>query len=1174
MRRWTRRILLIFLLAIVLVAIAVQIALSTDYPRRIVLAQVQQQLGLRIEASGMSTGWLGGTTLRDVRISLPLGKSSFLDMPEMSLSHTALIPLAVLRNFELKSIDLKQPTLIVQRDQNGRWNLQDVVELLAKVGGTPEPGTRKRPPRLPRLRLTNGAITIIERNGQKATISPLTVEGDPDGPLAYRYDAKVADRFHAVGEVAPGENWKHQASVFIDPRDWLVPWTANPPTPLLINAKWSGIVDKNVLHGRLLLQEAKYETFTATGRVLVDASAGVTVLTPQGLDITTPLPQVPRVHIASGTVQVDGLKLTARQLRVGAVGGDAQVDGVADIGAKSAEFNGVWLDLALPGNIRHSGNVALKLRTPFPDRPEITGTIVTRGKAPEGQWDAELRIDGAGLSWSDIDWTVRMQRGEWASKFPLTAENFTARVAQRGPVLTLTEVDWPNHQVFASGKYDHRNKSWSLRLRGQETAQATVNFSLDVRGDRERVLLKELMLQAQGAEFKADGTYSMGVPKPVDLRVYLSHSPQSDGTLEDLPIRGACTAEGHLGGTLWAENPNEPKRNLAFTGTLRARDFELLDRRYGDIRGVLEGTINDNNAEFTVNNLKLLGGLWQLNGSYHYNGKSVASEPLRVKVVAQKLAMKDVAELIRAPEMTGEVGGEWIIEIPFPRPRRGAIAARGGFHATNIAAKGFDVDDIVGQSTLENGVFRADPITLRRAEREVTGTATVSIQTTLAQPKRPTLKISTQTWPVRLGGDAIAAVTLDTSLAIDAASQGAVGPINARAAIATTQRAIGEATLEGHVEGRVATLEKILVNAAGGKAEGRAIIDADHPTATTATFTWDKIDGQRLADLLPELATLSGSFSGQATLDPATAERALEPLRLTVGITPVDAKFRAVAVGPMKLSAFLNIGPKFSVERIVLDELPSEHRAREQRERELDERKIKPSDRPLEWNDLRLADGRVRLWGRRNEHESGGVQTHIIADFSDLNVDQIVRSIVLNGKEVPGRATGQLVLHGDPQQRDLLFGEGHVDLTHSDLANIKAFAFLYNAMHIGGAPKTPIGYGSLDLSLQASTLRFESLRYFNRGTEARSDAIEIGDVWHMPHSTVAGYLVGTARPLEGIKLPFLADADKILSVVQSGLTTVKIQGTIENYNVSLGALSEVGEGLRQLIAGDVQATKK
>ena len=75
MRRWSLRILIALAILLIVVVAVTQAVLSlTDIPDRIVLKQVQQQLGLRMTAASVDTGWFGSTVLKDVTLSLPLAE--------------------------------------------------------------------------------------------------------------------------------------------------------------------------------------------------------------------------------------------------------------------------------------------------------------------------------------------------------------------------------------------------------------------------------------------------------------------------------------------------------------------------------------------------------------------------------------------------------------------------------------------------------------------------------------------------------------------------------------------------------------------------------------------------------------------------------------------------------------------------------------------------------------------------------------------------------------------------------------------------------------------------------------------------------------------------------------------------------------------------------------------
>src|SRR5205807_568692 len=93
--------------------------------------------------------------------------------------------------------------------------------------------------------------------------------------------------------------------------------------------------------------------------------------------------------------------------------------------------------------------------------------------------------------------------------------------------------------------------------------------------------------------------------------------------------------------------------------------------------------------------------------------------------------------------------------------------------------------------------------------------------------------------------------------------------------------------------------------------------------------------------------------------------------------------------------------------------------------------------------------------------------------------------------------------------------------------------------------------------------------YFNRGVEARGTG-QIKHIWKGTEAEPDAYVIGSARPLKDLKVPFAADVDKILSVVQQGVTTVHVIGTVENPKVKSAAFGDIGQALRSVILSDVK----
>src|SRR5438552_18514392 len=110
------------------------------------------------------------------------------------------------------------------------------------------------------------------------------------------------------------------------------------------------------------------------------------------------------------------------------MGRQSQLDSTGDLAAKTADVNGIWQELIAPGQVRHSGNIHLTVKSPFPGRPQVAAQITTRGHVPTGSWDGEVNLQGAGRNWSEMDWLINLPRLNWSAKMPLAIAELSARV--------------------------------------------------------------------------------------------------------------------------------------------------------------------------------------------------------------------------------------------------------------------------------------------------------------------------------------------------------------------------------------------------------------------------------------------------------------------------------------------------------------------------------------------------------------------------------------------------------------------------------------------------------------------------------------------------------------------------------------------------------------------------
>ena len=81
------------------------------------------------------------------------------------------------------------------------------------------------------------------------------------------------------------------------------------------------------------------------------------------------------------------------------------------------------------------------------------------------------------------------------------------------------------------------------------------------------------------------------------------------------------------------------------------------------------------------------------------------------------------------------------------------------------------------------------------------------------------------------------------------------------------------------------------------------------------------------------------------------------------------------------------------------------------------------------------------------------------------------------------------------------------------------------------------------------------------------EAVPIIAIFAGPQSPVNGVAVGAVRPLKDINLPFFSDLDRALRVVQTGAASVRVSGTLAEYESKLVPFAEISSAFHRLITG-------
>src|SRR5688500_10524219 len=74
-------------------------------------------------------------------------------------------------------------------------------------------------------------------------------------------------------------------------------------------------------------------------------------------------------------------------------------------------------------------------------------------------------------------------------------------------------------------------------------------------------------------------------------------------------------------------------------------------------------------------------------------------------------------------------------------------------------------------------------------------------------------------------------------------------------------------------------------------------------------------------------------------------------------------------------------------------------------------------------------------------------------------------------------------------------------------------------------------------------------------------------VWLLPRSPIAGTAFGSARPLASLNLPFIAEFDRILALVQEDLIAFGFDGLVDDPNVYQLGLEGLGRDIRAALFG-------
>ena len=1231
-RHWFRRIVIGVLLLLLVLAVAVQLVLWSNLPKRLVLQQLQNQLGLRVNASSLTTGWLGNTNLREVTLGLPMVEESFLDMPRMKVKHTSLFGLLLRRPVSVDLIELHNPTLYVTRDETGRWNLQQVAELVAKAGGSKpaDESAKSARPELPEVRVVDGTVVVHDYNKAEQKIRPLQVHGRPDPKtpgILWRYDVEVPDHLSLVGQVIPGAPWSHEVNVAVSNIDeWVEPWSPGFPDDAQLAASWRGQTTEGGVSGRLDLEKAQAAGAGAKGVVLVSSEAGTVTLRPDGLTVTTGNAAVAEAKIASGAIVYDGRSLRTDRLFIAALGGQARVDADYTLATHSGQLSAEWLEVNT-GALRHSGSLQAKVGATFQDRPQLEATLVSRGVSPDGPWDATVQVNGTSAGgWADMDYAITARQLDWQGNYPLDLDGLTAKLETRVDdqskqrVVRLAQLTSPGNQVESVGEYNLATQNWKFWISlnalpipgesaggtsvgvaqrnenaaarpeaGGENAQAKQNAAslavvLNAWGDPEKLEIGQFVVRGAELETTASGVYVYDQPSPLDLAVKLRHIPPRVEERDRPPVYGYISGEASVRGTLF--NP----RNLKLEGKLLGEGVTAYKRSIGDLNVKVTGEADNNHAVLKSEQLELLKGQWSFDALYTKQSRAVTMNlrvaELDLREVGDLLAPFDPNDTrpVRRTEqetdlISGRLSGEWNFEVGNADKDR--VRVNGAVRVADLRAPGFAADSMEARTVLEDGTLTLGPVALRRAitravdgqQRRIDGRADASVSADLDDLTQIVASLKLQTWPIELGEAGFVDVSGGTEkLVIDLASDP-----DANQKILPGKSAAGSINFVTNITYK-------------GQALGKTEILGD--------FLGRMLDLRKF-----DIQTLDGNVNGNGVIE---LEKPLEARAFftwenvnsqrLVELFPALQGLEGVYTGRLRVQP--SVDPRALGPLAVSYEMTPQngrYKALQIGRTVLlgyaDLNRFVLNDPADIASTMEIGGGLLKLWGRVSYHDlqstKDAVSSQLLIDFANLDLNQIVKAANPEANNTPGRLDGSLTVIGatrgprvEPRRPGVEpppFGQklataitvhGPVRLSEAKLGRLPVFSQLYDLMSLGQNVKDNNGVGAVQVRLENGTLSLNNLTYFNRGTEIRSPGFTFERVWEMPQSPISGTAFGSARPLASLNLPFIAEADRLIALLSEDLIAIGVRGTVDDPQPYQLGLEGLGRDIRSAIFGD------
>ncbi|MFB3431396.1 MAG: hypothetical protein ABL309_10795 [Phycisphaerales bacterium] len=1134
MKRWLIRIIISAAVLLVLIAVAVQIVLSTDVPKNIVLDAIRKQTGLSVDASSLRTSWGGHTTLEDFEAALPLESDPFVRVRRVTVRHHSLIRLALTRSLGLSELRIVDPVVDLRTDPSEQWNLIEAAQIAAGARQPRDPADASVPD-LPRLIIRNAEVNVALPDGRTLQYTPFEIHGTPDGPLAWNFTLTLEDRIAIDGRLAPGAGWAHRVEFDVDEvRSLIEPFVAELPEPLDASGVWTGDIRSGSLAGSLAIDTLHAGELGAFGRI--DAAldgldlrvqpSGLTVTQGRGAGALT-------VRLEQGTAVLSTTDLTLQKLtgRVEHIA-DFHASGAWSLESRSGTAELEWQSTEAASLTTAGSLSAQASRAPLGEA-RLLATVDTTGALDGTDWQISTVLNAVGESWQTMNAAAQIQQATVTRED--ASANFDgamARATLNWPNIAIDEFTVPGRtgtSAQITGAFNAESYGWSIVASADEwRPRATIpslpdralSFDLTARGDRAHAQIDEFTSTYDGATARLSGR--LGFEGELDSQLTFN-AVAPDG----LSLTGLRTeridATGTATGTL---RPLD--LNIDATSTVQAVSYN--DQPVGPLVLKMRAHADESAVELTIDPTTLLDGEVSATASF-----ARGEVHIDTALSASGVSLARLGTLLRVPQpLSGLAGADIEATIPFDDPT--SAVATGEWLVQEIQTDEFG--SLSGEGTLRvgDGRLTLPEAVLRSGEGELRASAEMNLD----QPDPIAASFRLADWPLELPEQRVSAkASAEGEVELLLSPLGASGAVETEVALRYNGQDAGTLRASTSLSPDDIRVTNFQLTTLDGQLTGTARfgLREDPWRAAHLDASWSELRLSSLRPFAPSIDDLVGTTSGSLTLQPATDPRATLPMELNIVADFVDASYAGFTIGrgdrPVPdLEAIAHFGPS----RVEIRE-----------------------------GKMTLADGRVDFYGRVTRHaDETAAFVHLIMDRLDLQ--QIANAAKLDDRPMPGRVSGDWSVGGVLEAPHRLYGGAQLSLTESDLLALPGIAQVYSALRLDIGSTKPEGEGEAVIRLEGGALEIARLNYFNRGTDVLA-GLRIDNIFDPRTSPISGSAVGAARPLKGTRASFLEVVDRAIRAAQSNAVAVEIGGTLSEPTSRIVPLKDLTSSIGRLLKG-------